>query len=112
MVFKNIGNFGKKISEYNSERRKKNMDKLRLEAEKAKQKELEIKEKVKLKKQIAKSKQIQEQEDPNAFQKLKKFAENIEKKNQSKQKSEMPSLFGQNKPKNENMFKSGNKFKL
>ncbi len=46
MVFKNIGNFGKKISEYNSERRKKNMDKLRLEAEKAKQKELEIKEKV------------------------------------------------------------------
>jgi len=35
MGFTNIGNFGKKISEFNAQRREKNMEKLRMKAQTA-----------------------------------------------------------------------------
>jgi len=55
MGFTNIGNFGKKISEFNAQRREKNMEKLRMKAQTAEVENKKLEEEMVLRKSLEKN---------------------------------------------------------
>lgn len=119
MVFKNIGNFGKKLSEYNEGRREKNMEKLRLKAQKAEADNKRLEEEKLLRKSLDKNaalkKEVKEQKTAklkSALEGFNKLGEKFEKNSKEgkfdvlgnqKSKKQLPEMFGNNK---------NNKFKL
>ena len=122
MVIRNIGNFGRKVSEYNAQRRDRNLEKLRVKAANAEEEKKKLEEAKKLKGQVQETKDIKKEMNKEKLQKakdavgqLKKVGGNYENKSGNKldvlgnnnpnNKKELPDLFG-------NKGKGGGNFKL
>ena len=118
MGFTNFGNFGKKVSEFNAQRREKNMEQLRVKSQKAENENKSLEEEQMLRKSIEKhselKKQVREQKlvkvkgAIEGFNKLGNKFENKSKGNKfdilgnNSSNNKKPELFGnhsQNKPK-------------
>lgn len=91
MVFKNIGNFGKRVSEYNAQRREKNMERLRVKSQKAEEDNKRLEEELVLRKSIEKNsklkKEVKEQKTAKPKEGLERFnkiGSKFEKKGQKK----------------------------
>lgn len=82
-IFNNIGNFGKKVSEYNAQRRDKNLEKLRVKSQSAEVENKKLQEEMQLRKSLEKNKQLKKQVSE---QKTAKFRSVIERLNQSSEK--------------------------
>lgn len=111
-IFNNIGNFGKKLSEFNEERRDKNLEKLRTKAQNAEKDNQRLEEEKLLRKTIEKhnqlKKEVNEQKTAKVrgvIDKLNQLGDKFEKKSKEgkfdvlgnkKSKEKSPQLFGNN----------------
>jgi len=119
MGFTNFGNFGKKLSEFNAERREKNIDKLRLKAQNAETENKRLEEEMGLRKSLEKNSELKKQIKDKKFAKVKGVIEKINqtgnKFEKKSQKKNFDILGNQNSEKKEQKFfgTSGkNKFKF
>lgn len=79
MGFTNFGNFGKKISEFNAQRREKNMNKLRMKAQNAETENIRLQEEMKLKKSIEKNSELKKQVKEQKIAKIKGVIQGLNK---------------------------------
>lgn len=114
-IFNNIGNFGRKVSEFNAERREKNLVKLRTKAQEADVENKKIEEEIALRKQLAKNTALKKDLSDQKLAKVKgiaqKFSElgdKFEKADKGNKfdvlgsggKKDLPDMFGNAKVKN------------
>lgn len=119
MGFTNIGNFGKKISEFNAERREKNMEKLRTKAKNAETDNARLQEEMQLRKSIEMNNQLKKQVNEQKMAKVKGVIEGFNKlgeKFENKDKSKKFDILGNgnSEKKKPELFGNGqnNKFKF
>ncbi len=79
MGFTNIGNFGKKISEFNAQRREKNMEKLRMKAQTAEVENKKLEEEMVLRKSLEKNAGLKKQVKEQKLAKVKGVIEKLNK---------------------------------
>lgn len=96
MVF---GNFGKKITEYNEKMRERNMQKLRLSAEKAEKENKKLQEEFKLRKKIEENKKLKQKVSDQRYKPVKDALKKIRSQPKTKKtkKDNYSQFFGENK---------------
>jgi len=102
MGFTNIGNFGKKISEFNAQRREKNMEKLRMKAQTAEVENKKLEEEMVLRKSLEKNAGLKKQVKEQKLAKVKGVIEKLNKagnKFEDKSKNKFNILGNQNSKK-------------
>lgn len=119
MGFINFGNFGKKISEFNAERREKNMEKLRTKAQNAETENKRLEEEMQLRKSLEKHNELKKQVKEQRVAKVKGAIDGFNKlgsKFENKSKENKFDILGNNnsKKKKPELFGNGqnNKFKF
>lgn len=119
MGFTNIGNFGRKISEFNAERKEKNRDKLRVKAQNAEIENVKLQEEKELRKSLEKNAQLKKEVNEQKMAKVKGVVEGFNKlgnKFENKSKENKFDILGNDKSKKKKpeLFGNGqnNKFKF
>lgn len=79
MGFTNFGNFGKKISEFNAQRREKNMEKLRVKSQNAEIENAKLQEEMQLRKALDKNAELKKQVKDQKTAKLRGVVDKISK---------------------------------
>lgn len=88
MGFTNFGNFGKKISEYNAQRREKNMEKLRTKVQTAEEENKKLEEEMQLRKTLEKNTKLKKQVKEQRSAKIKGVIEGLNKLGEKFEKSD------------------------
>lgn len=115
MSFKNIGNFARKVSEFNAQRRDKNLEKMRLKAQSAEIENKKIQEEMQLRKALNKNKELKRGLAEAKREPLKKIVERFSNaaNNLEKKENKMNVLGNSNKKQPELFSKNPNtKFKF
>lgn len=93
MGFTNFGNFGRKISEFNAERREKNMEKLRVKAKSADDENIRLQEELALRKSINKNAKLKKQVDEQKNSTVKELLKKVNKSGKKYEKKDKENKF-------------------
>ena len=87
MGFTNIGNFGRKLSEFNNKQREKKLNNLKVKTVAAKLEDKKIKEELELRKDIEQHKILKKKLNEEKMKKFSKLGQRFEPKPNSKKKN-------------------------